>query len=141
MGRVPVDLTITNLVPVGTYTMTVKELKYQGSTAEKAGEPGKWSWSSGNFETVDFTTFAQIPDERRRLHYTISVPGRGNIFKDLYMGESSRGFLQDFMKACGVQYDKSGFDPEEAVGKQFIAEVGVKEGKSGTENTFKFSKV
>lgn len=141
MGRVPVDLTITNIIPAATYTCLVKELQYQVSTTEKAESPGKWSWKRENTQTCDFQTFAQVPDERRRLHYVIAVPSKGNIFHDCYMGESSRGFLQAFMKACGVQFDKQGFDPEEAIGKQVIVEVGVKETDQGTENTFKFSKV
>lgn len=141
MPRVAVDLTITNLIPDGIYVGTVQKLAYQVSTTQKDDSSGKYSWKKDTVQDVDFETFNQVSDDRRRLHYQINIPGKSSVFHDLYMGESSRGFLKAFMKACGVIFDKGGFDPEEAVGKQVNIEVTTTEDSNGASNEFKFSKV
>lgn len=133
MPKIGVDLTAVGLLPDGVYTGVVQTLAYQIKIGDK--------WNKEGTQVVDFDAFSSVAPERRRLHYTISIPGKGNIFSDYYMMESALGFIQAFMKACGVAYDKDGFDPEEAQGKQVQVEVTTKEDEYGVKNNFKFTKI
>ena len=141
MPIIGIDLTITNLIPDGVYTGIVKSLTYQISNTPKPEEPGKFSWSKDAVLEVDFSAWSQVSDNMRRLHYQITIPGKPSAFNDLYMGESSRGFLQGFMKACNVPYTVAGFDPELAVGKQVKLEVSTVVNDRGTKNEISYSKV
>jgi hypothetical protein len=135
MGRIGVDLSVANLTKDGIYTGKVIKLDYQVKTGDK--------WNQEGTSNVSFDDFAASPDPaRKRLHYTISIPGQGNHFNDLYMKESALGFTQAFMKACGVEYDKTGFDPDDAIGKDVQVEVTTSEDDEfGFQNNFKYSKV
>lgn len=142
MGRIGVDLTTAGLIPDATYTGQVQKLDYQISTGTKDDGSGKASWKKESTQDVDFTAWSQVGNDRRRLHYIINIPGKPNIFADFYMMEASLGFLQAFMKGCNVAYDKDGFDPEEAVGKQVSIEVTSKDDATyGPQNNFKYTKV
>ena len=141
MPKVGVDLTAVNLMAIGTYTCQVQKLEYQISTGIKDDGSGKSSWKKDTTQVVDFAAWNSVEDSKRRLHYTVSVPNKGNIFADFYMMENCRGFLQGFMKACGVTYDKDGFDPEEALGKPVTCEVGQEDDPTyGPSNTYVWSK-
>lgn len=146
MGRVKTDLTVANLVKTDTYTGQVAKLNYQIKTGDK--------WNQEGTTNVDFEQWVEAPASsgidpesgkeitHKRLQYIISLPGQGNHFNDLYMTTTSLGFVQSFMIACGVEYDSSGFDPDDAIGKSVGVEVTTNETEQyGFQNEFKYSKV
>ncbi len=137
MGRIPTDLSTANLIKDNDYVGNVVKLEYQIKTGD--------SWNQEGTETVNFEEFSQATNDKlKRLHYTISVPdsGKGNIFHDLYMQENCAGFMLAFMKACNVEFDADGYDPDDAIGKQVNIEVTTIETEEwGYQNNFKFSKV
>jgi hypothetical protein len=136
MGRVPTDLTKANLIDAGDYIGNVSKLNYQVKTGDK--------WNQEGTSTVtceEWTAAPPVGDNGksiRRLQFVIGIPGKGNHFNDLY----TDGFIQQFMKATDTPYDKDGYDPDEAVGKQVAVEVGiVDDPEYGMQNTFKYSQV
>ena len=134
MPIIPLDVTIAGLIPEGQHTATVAKLDYQIKTGDK--------WNKDGTSTTTFDEWSKFDAQRKRLHYVISVPGRGNIFHDLYVMESAAGFVQSFLKACGVPYSKEGFDAEACIGRQVGINMGIKEDPNyGPQNTFTFYKV
>lgn len=134
MPRLGVDLTAVGLIPDKTVQCQVAKLEYQIKVGDK--------WNKEGTKAATFEEFITVADELKRLHFTIAVPGHGNIFNDLYMKESALGFTQNFMKACGVAYDSTGFDPEDAVGKSVMVEITTSDDPDyGPTNNYKFSRV
>ena len=119
MPRIPLDVTTAGVIPAGDYVGTISTLKYQIKTGDK--------WNKDGTSDTDGETFQSFGDDKRRLHYTILIPGKGNIFHDLYLMPAAAGFVQQFLKSAGVGYDKTGFDPEEAVGKEIGLQIAVED--------------
>lgn len=133
MGRVDVDLTAVGVIPDGEYVATVTKLSYQ----VKVGE----NWNREGTQDVDYSTWMTFAKDKRRLHFMLMVPGKGSAWHDLYMMDSAAGFAKEFMVAARVSFDKSGFEPEEAIGKQLLLGVTIKDdGVHGPRNEFRFKK-
>ena len=123
--KVPIDLTSVGEIPAGPYVATVQNLTLQVKTGEK------WN-KDGTMDVQDHSEFFKYPVEQQRLHYQLFVPGKGGLWHDLYLTEKSLGFAKAFMRACGVAFDKDGFDPFECIGKQVGIDV-VSEQAAGYE--------
>lgn len=125
MPIVELDVTMGNLIPDGDYICNINGLKYQISTEKKTDGSGKSSWKKEDTQDVDFETWNKTDRNTKRLHYTLGVPGHGNLFDDLYMMESASGFVKNFFASSGCPATKAGFDPEAPVGKQIGVKVGI----------------
>lgn len=133
MPTFDIDLTTVGLIEEGTYVGTINKVEYQIKEGEK--------WNKDGVITVDRETFEAYPKaDNARLHLTIGIAGKGHIFHDLYLTKNALGFLQQFCKAAGVTYGKSGFNPDDFWGKQVGVRVGIKEDDYGTKNTYVFTK-
>lgn len=134
MPVVPIDLTIANLIPAGTYTGVVNKVTYQIKTGEK--------WNKEGTSDVSFDEFNNFSDDKRRLHYNLKIPGKGGLFHDVYLMESARGFAQAFYNACGTSMTKAGFDPEACIGNQIGITVTVEDRPGyGPSNNLAFYKI
>lgn len=134
MPLLEIDLTAVGLLPEGDYVGVVSKLDYQVKTGEK--------WNADGTSTVDFDNFKNVPTSNKRLHYSISVPGKGNVFADFYLMENALGFIKGFVKACGVEFSRQGFDPESVLQKQVGLKIGIQEDPLyGDKNTISYYKV
>lgn len=134
MPIVDIDVTTAGLIPDGDYVCNVNGLKYQVSHTKKTDGTDKNSWKKDDYSDVDFDSWSKADVSAKRLHYTLGVPGHGNLFHDLYMMESARGFIKQFMVACGVAPTKAGFDPESVIGKQIGVKVGIDSSQENESN-------
>lgn len=109
--RIDVDVTKAGISD-GDYVGQVLKLEMQA----KANESDKWN-KEGTINVSTPEDFSAFPAENKRLHYTIHIPEKGNIWHDLYLKETALGFLKSFLTATGVNFTKEGFDPNDAVGR------------------------
>lgn len=139
MGRIPIDVTVAGATPEGDYLGTVTKMQYQVKVGEKWNQDGTKSCDTVE-EWLDF------PVDMRRLHATIKLEkdgkGFGNEWNDLYMKESALGFTKTFLQACGVAFDKTGFDADDCLNKQVAVHVAVSEDPvHGMQTNLSFRKI
>lgn len=128
MGRIDIDVTAAGKMPEGNYSATVVKIEYQVLTGEK--------WNNEGTTTVDFDSWvaARNTDKRVRAHITLNVPGKGNIWHDLYIKEGALGFVRQFLTACQVHFGKEGFDFDLCIGKQVGITIVIKEDEYGVDS-------
>ena len=119
MAIVDIDVTGAGLMPAGEYVAVVQKLEYQVKSGLK--------WNQEGTQTVELEEWLRWGIDKRRLHYTLAIPGKGILFHELYVTPESLVFLKRFLRATGVDYSKSGFDPEAAVGKNIGLSIIIKE--------------
>ncbi len=139
MGRIPIDVTAAGATPDGSYLGTVTKMEYQAKVGEKWNKDG-----TKNCETME--EWFDFPVDMRRLHVTVKLEkdgkGFGNQWTDLYMKESALGFTKTFLQACGVTFDKSGFDPDDCLNKNVAVKVTLSEDPvHGVQTNLGFRKV
>lgn len=115
--RIDIDVTKVGITD-GDYIGQVIKLDMQ----VKANESDKWN-KEGTINVSSAEDFSAYPTENKRLHYTIYIPQKGNIWHDLYLKDSALPFLKAFLTATGVPFTKEGFDPNEAVGRNIGVRV------------------
>jgi len=119
MPIVDVDVTTAGLIPAGDHQAIVAKLEYQVKSGEK--------WNQDGTQTVELEEWKKWGVDKKRLHYSLSIPGKGMLFHDLYVMPTALGFVKTFLKATGVSFTKEGFNPEEAVGRNIGISVIIKE--------------
>jgi len=107
MPRLDVDLTKVDLIE-GEVIGDVKKLDYQIKTGEK--------WNNQGTTTVDKEAWMKSEDDLARIHLTIAVQGKGNLFHDLYFSEKAMPMTKRALVAMGVKFTPTGYDPDEALG-------------------------
>jgi hypothetical protein len=128
MSRMPLDLTTVELKD-GEHRGQITKLEYQIKTGDK--------WNTAGTETVDETVFDNHSDvTTKRYHYTITE-GANKVWVDFYLMDAALPFLLRFFKACGVHYDTTGFDPQDAVGKDIGFVVTIKDDNPNVTKYFK----
>jgi hypothetical protein len=135
MGKIPVDISAAGLFAEASYMGTIQKVEYQKKTGDK--------WNKDGTSTISFDEFVSLPmDNMKRARVTIAVDGKQNIWHDLYMGETSQGFVKEILDAARVTYDKSGYDLEELLNKSVgIKATIVEEAGYAAKNVFRFYKV
>lgn len=108
MPRLNVDLTKVDVIE-GDHQGEVKKLEYQVKTGEK--------WNNEGTSTVTKDEWMNAPDAFARLHLTIAIPGKGNIFHDFYFSEKAMPMTKRGLEKMGVTFTADGYDPDEALGK------------------------
>jgi len=126
LGRVRVDVTKAGMVPEGIHDAQVTGCKYQIKTGEK--------WNKDGTKTVEFPEWDAASDSPRRTQMVVHVAGSGNMFYDLYDQENCAFMFNNFLKACGVEFDENGYDLEETVGSHIKVEVGYSTNADGSVN-------
>lgn len=119
MAKIPLDVTAAGGVPDGDHIATVQKIEYQAKTGDK--------WNKEGTLICEQDQWNGYPADVKRVHITLAVPGKGNIWQDLYMKESALGFVKQFLVACGATVDKSGFDFDECLNKQISISVATVE--------------
>lgn len=114
MPIVDLDLTGIGVVPDGVHVAQVVGVEYQVKSGEK--------WNYDGTTTVTFEEWATYPADLRRLHYSLKTQ-HGMVWLDCYLKDTALPILKRFLKACGVNVSKGGFDPEEALGKEVVVTV------------------
>ena len=119
MPLIPVDLTSVGLQE-GSYVGRITKIEYQIKVGEK--------WNKDGIESVPIEEMLKYPVEKQRVHLTILIPEKGeNIWHDLYLMESAKGFVKDVCEAAGVPYTTAGFDSEELLNKEVGIQVILKQ--------------
>jgi hypothetical protein len=109
MPKLKIDLTQVGVVPDGIHEGIITDIQYQVKTGEKWNREGTASLTREEWENY--------PLETKRLHLTI-MTNHGNVWHDLYLMPSAWGFVKEAVKAAGVAFDQSGFEPEDFRGKR-----------------------
>ncbi len=111
-----IDLTTAGGPPDGTHVATVNKVDYEAKVGEK--------WNKDGIKVVSAEEAKAYPAEQRRLHITLSIPGHGNLWHDLYFMESALGFMKQFCQAAGIPLKNP--DCDSLVGKQVLVTLATK---------------
>lgn len=134
MPRFDVDLTQVDVIS-GEVEGVVQKLEYQIKTGEK--------WNNAGTSTVEKDVWENHPDgATARIHLTIAVPGKGNLFHDLYFSDKAMPMTKRALKQMGVVFTPQGYNPDDALNAHIGMTVTVEEqaGYEPRSNIAKFYK-
>jgi len=143
MGRLGMDVEGGGPLPDNTYELVLDKVQFEYKlSSDVAG----WKDNTGECSASDFTDYerqVENPDNpdkpkatsRIRLGFKVTENERASlngryISHDLYMNDSSAGFVNAALKALEVDFDETGFDTEDltaAVGTHIIARITMEE--------------
>lgn len=110
-------------VPAGRYTVRIIEVK-TGETGAQSKYPG----------TPKLQLKAVIIDGEHKEHkltFGIVIPSGVGVENDPEYLANRLGQLAKFLVACGIDYTKGGFDPEDLNGVELIVAVDLKTDANG----------
>ena len=149
-GRLGMDVESGGPLPDSTYLLVLDKVQFEYKLS--ADIPG-WKDNTGECDASSFSDYerqVENPDKpdkpkaasRIRLGFKVtdnekvSLNGR-YISHDLYMNDSSAGFVNAAFKAIGVDFDDTGFEPEDveaAIGTVITARISMEERKDSEGN-------